>query len=114
MVSQLRISGFSITKIKKILGPLEKITMALVVYLFSLTGRRDKGRGENLKRTKLLSAGKFLFRWTNLLYMVVIWLDAKIWPRDLSTVLFIDSVLSDSPSSNSKKMISPMHFASQL
>lgn len=31
------------------------------------------------------------FKWANRLYACVAWLDSKIWPRSLSTVLLIEA-----------------------
>jgi hypothetical protein len=36
-----------------------------------------------------------IFKWINLFYVGFVWLDAKIMPRTLSTVLLIQSAVSD-------------------
>jgi len=38
-----------------------------------------------------------IFKWANLFYAMLAWLDARIMPRAISTVLLINSILSEKP-----------------
>jgi len=92
METNLKEVGLKSVEVKKVLGPLEKITMLSVISLISVFGRfwkskRDCGQG--------VSSSVFVvtvFRWLNRLYCVPIWLDACLSPRCLSSVLLIHAV----------------------
>jgi len=95
MEDRLKEAGFKPVYIKKVLGPLEKITMCLVVFCFSTI---QKLKPEKIKEThtlRLMKVFMFFFKWANRCYMGFVWLDAKIMPRAFSTVLLINSTLSD-------------------
>ena len=85
--------------IKKILGPLEKVTMCAVVSCFSVMqkftpheSKTEKTKQiQNKKRKKII---RFLFKWANRLYAAIAWLDARIMPRNLSTVLLMKCILT--------------------
>ena len=94
MISRLKYAGFRPMSIQKVLGPLEKITMCFVVLCFSkiqkLKFRTVKVPGRSLIANFFFS----IFKWGNRYYAILAWLDARIMPRSLSTVLLINSVLS--------------------
>lgn len=95
MEDRLKEMGLRPVYIQKVLGPLEKATMCFVVFCFSII---QKFRSKKVKRTqnfKLLNIIASFFKWANRFYMGVAWLDARITPRGLSTVLLINSILSD-------------------
>jgi SAM-dependent methyltransferase len=95
MLDRLKDAGFRPINIKKVLGPLEKITMCFVVFCFSIIQHikpTNEIKYRNLKRVNILS---LIFIWFNRCYMLLAGLDAMIMPRALSTVLLIDSILSE-------------------
>ena len=90
---RLQAAGFQPVRIQKILGPLEKITMLALVFLFSIMNR-DKSlpmTSEKAIRPKLMDLSVFVFKWINQFYKGYAWLDAKITPRSVSTVILIES-----------------------
>jgi SAM-dependent methyltransferase len=89
MEDRLRAAGFNPVSIQKILGPLEKVTMWPVVYCFSLMQRYKTDRSKVTGPSKLISIVAPLFKWVNVFYAGLAWLDAKIMPRSLATVLLI-------------------------
>ncbi|MBU4480560.1 class I SAM-dependent methyltransferase [Patescibacteria group bacterium] len=92
METNLKEAGLETVEIRKVLGPLEKITMLTVISLIVRLrkSRRDPGQGA--------SSSVFfvtVFRWLNRLYCVPIWLDARLSPRCLSSVLLLHAVRGD-------------------
>lgn len=90
---RLQSAGFQPFVIQKVLGPLEKITMTLVVLLFSLInkGTPTKMTAENSLKSKSMDLIIFFFKWFNIFYKGYVWLDAKIMPLSFSTVILIKS-----------------------
>ncbi len=75
--------------VQKVLGPLEKLGMMAAIYSFNLLRRLRPARSE--KTAPPATPGLFdaIFKWGNRLVACVAWLDARIVPRALSTVLLI-------------------------
>lgn len=93
---RLQSGGLEPVLIQKVLGPLEKITMIPVVFLFSNIQKHRPG-GNSDKATRniwLMNLFALVFKWINLFYVGFVWLDAKIMPRSLSTVILIKSAVS--------------------
>jgi SAM-dependent methyltransferase len=90
---RLNSAGFRPIYITKILGPLEKLTMSLAVYIYSITQRRRLSRIKNrpLSNRWFTDLLIWFFRWVNLYYMGLVWLDAKIMPFSLSSVILLKS-----------------------
>jgi ubiquinone/menaquinone biosynthesis C-methylase UbiE len=89
MISRLEEAGFYPVDVRKVLGPLEKLTMLPVTIGASVWQTlNQKGR---LKRTQVPPPDLLisLFKWSNRLYAGLAWLDALMMPRALSTVLLI-------------------------
>jgi SAM-dependent methyltransferase len=84
--------GFDPLLIRKVLGPLEKMTMLIVTACIS-TLQRSRGKVK-IREWKSKPAGVMirLFRWTNILYAGIALIDAIIMPRALSSVLLIKAV----------------------
>lgn len=82
-------SGLQLNRIQKVMGPLEKVTMWSVVKVFSLltSGPATKKEGGG---SWLLRLEPFI-KWGNICYTGAAWLDARIWPRALSTVLLFEA-----------------------
>ena len=89
MISLLDEAGFRTEYVRKVLGPLEKITMMAVTICAS--GLENlKGKGDVKEKQKYPSGVVVkLFQWGNKLYAGIAWLDALIMPRALSAVLLI-------------------------
>ena len=101
MTDRLRDAGFKPVAIKKVLGPLDKVTMCFAVLCFSII---QKFKSEKVKvPSKLLIVNLFssIFKWVNRYYVILAWIDARIMPRALSTVLLINSILLDKPEDKS-------------
>jgi ubiquinone/menaquinone biosynthesis C-methylase UbiE len=92
MEANLKEAGLKTIEIQKVLGPLEKITMLLAISLISVFGRFRKGK--RVRGQKVESSGSIviLFGWLNRLYCAPVWLDARLAPRTLSSVLLIRAV----------------------
>lgn len=89
MISLLDEAGFHTEYVRKVLGPLEKITMWAVTICASGL-ERWKGKGDVEEKQKNPSGVVVkLFQWGNKLYAGIAWLDALIMPRVLSAVLLI-------------------------
>lgn len=95
--NRLRAAGFKTIRIQKVLGPLEKLTMLGVVFLFSKFSKNDFAAMTDTKKIepRLMGFAIFMFKWTNILYQGYVWLDAKIMPRSFSTVILIESSISE-------------------
>jgi SAM-dependent methyltransferase len=94
MISKLQHSGFQPIDIKKILGPVDKVTICVIIYIFSMF---QKTRKNKIKKKSYLTAMNpviTLFKFFNFFYSGFAWLDAMIMPRSLSTVLFVQSTLA--------------------
>ena len=92
MEDHLKNVGLSPVLVRKVLGPLEKITMCMAIFVFSIVQRFHKSNGRNVKLLRQMVIFSFLFKWINRLYAGLAWLDARIMPRALSTVLLIKAV----------------------
>jgi ubiquinone/menaquinone biosynthesis C-methylase UbiE len=93
MKANLAGAGLKVAEIRKVLGPLEKITMLSVTSLIPLSGRfrkekRNADRGQGAAYPFLVK----LFGGLNRLYCLPVWLDARLAPRFLSSVLLIRAV----------------------
>ncbi len=98
MEERLRETGLNPVEVRKVLGPLEKATMALVASAALLCQRFKTSRGDLKAKgcpQKLKGLWPILapiFGSLNLLFCLPVWLDARLAPRCLSAVLFIRSV----------------------
>jgi len=102
MENKLKECGLKPISIKKVLGPLEKVTMCVVVICFSMIQKlrlqeSKTEKTEKIQNNKFMKLISFLFKWANLFYMWFVWLDAKIMPRIFSTVLLMKCTLQDKP-----------------
>jgi len=89
MEDRLQAVGLSPVSIQKILGPLEKVTMWSVVVCFSFLKKSKINRSKVKGPSKLMHIIAPLFKWVNVFYAGLAWLDAKIMPRSLATILLI-------------------------
>jgi len=94
MIANLTAVGLETVEIQKVLGPLEKITMLSVISLIPLFNRFRNGKQDDKGGQKAPSSESLvtLFGWLNRLYCIPVWLDARLAPRCLSSVLLIRAV----------------------
>jgi hypothetical protein len=95
MSERLALAGLRPVDIRKVLGPLEKMTMMVVVFCYDMMQNFTKNKKEtgiHKKPFPFIKGFTFLFKWVNRVYMTLAWLDARIWPRWFSTVLLINSI----------------------
>lgn len=94
---KLKLAGLKPIYLQKVLGPLEKITMSFVVYLFSIIQRHKPSKElfRNSGHNWFMKFFVLLFRCANLFYQGYIWLDAKLMPLSFSTVILIKSIISN-------------------
>ncbi len=93
IINRLKSAGFKPVYLAKILGPLEKMTMSLAVYFYSIIQRRKLSGGISgtVRTNRFMVLFVSFFKWTNLFYKGFAWLDAKIMPLSLSSVILIKS-----------------------
>ena len=93
---KLQSAGLEPVVIRKVLGPMEKITMIPVAYIFSNIAKHRAGsRSVRVsKRRWLIGLVAPLFKWLNFLYMGLAWLDARIMPQSLAAVILIESAVA--------------------
>ena len=111
----LHIAGFQPIRIKKILGPLEKITMMALVLLFSMLTRGPAHQitdGKVLK-ARMMDLMVLVFKWINLFYKGYAWLDANIMPRSMATVILIESTVSRRDSKSNDRIDKKEFFQSR-
>jgi len=92
MEANLKKVELETVEVRKVLGPLEKITMMAVISLISLLQRFGKGRQNAGLEASRWVGFTIWFQWLNRLYCVPIWLDARLAPRFLSSVLLLRAV----------------------
>jgi len=97
MADRLKNAGFKPVAIQKVLGPLDKVTMCFAVLCFSII-QKFKPQKIKMQRTPLISnLLTSIFKWGNRYYTIFAWLDARIMPRAVSTILLINSILPEKP-----------------
>jgi len=94
MKTNLDEAGLKTVEIQKVLGPLEKITMMAFIAMIPLFEhiRKEKRDREGQKGAMSSRFVVSFFRWLNRLYSAPVWLDARLAPRCLSSVLLIRAV----------------------
>lgn len=97
---RLAACGLRPVLIRKVLGPLEKITMMMVILFLILFQKRKPGatNAETAVNENRMRRVTRIFRWTNHLFFGLAWLDAVIMPRALAAGILVKSV----PASNSQ------------
>lgn len=93
MIDMLKKAGLWTVHVEKVLGPMEKITMWTVVLCYSAIEKRLHTQPVPAKAgggmVPLLVP---FFKLLNIIYMGLAWLDARVMPRSLSSVLLIRAV----------------------
>jgi SAM-dependent methyltransferase len=92
METRLKEAGFNPVETRKVLGPLEKITMMLATAAISHFQRMRGNREGSGMRPGMVQMILPIFKWANRLYCLPVRLDNWLMPRFLSAVLLIHSV----------------------
>jgi len=100
MLDRLKDAGFRLVAIQKVLGPLEKITMCFAVLCFSIIQKFQSEKVKIPRNSVIMNIFLSIFKRANQYYAIFAWIDARIMPRTLSTVLLINSVLLNKPKEN--------------
>jgi len=96
MKSGLAAAGFRPVRTEKVLGPLEKLTMILIVSAFIVYRKAKRGNHSWSGRPGPFLA--FTFKCLNILLTPLVRFEALVTPRRLATVLLMDCLLR--PNSN--------------
>jgi SAM-dependent methyltransferase len=91
MKDRIQAVGLRTFSVKKVLGPLEKITMWTAVLCFSLLEKRKHKKANATRRGLLFHILAIFFRIANRIFAGIAWLDARIVPLPLATVLLISA-----------------------
>ncbi|MFA6244785.1 MAG: class I SAM-dependent methyltransferase [Candidatus Hydrogenedentales bacterium] len=79
MLDKLTSAGLRPVDVRKVLGPLEKLSMSFAIFALPLFSSFKGGS----------SRGRLAFKWINRAYAYLVWLDAKIMPRAIAAVLLV-------------------------
>jgi ubiquinone/menaquinone biosynthesis C-methylase UbiE len=89
LVQRLTAVGLTPVLTQKVLGPLEKFTMAMVVFFIErFYGFGSAGKKE-IKNATARQIVEWAFKYVNRLYMCLAWIDARLWPVACASVLLI-------------------------
>ncbi|MEN6320293.1 MAG: class I SAM-dependent methyltransferase [Syntrophaceae bacterium] len=78
--------------IRKVLGPLEKITMCVAIFCIDLAQKLHTGKRKKIRSLVFLAFFSYLFKWINRFYACLAWIDSCVIPCALSTILLIKAV----------------------
>jgi hypothetical protein len=92
MEQRLRDVGLNPVEIRKVLGPLEKVTMILMTSIISGFQRTGGHKVQKEKPTATERVFLPVFKWLNRLYCLPVRFDNWVAPRFLSAVLLVRSV----------------------
>jgi ubiquinone/menaquinone biosynthesis C-methylase UbiE len=87
----LRSLGLRPVKIKKVMGPTGKAAMSLLAWIYLRYQRPNASSGKALSNPKFYANFIPLFKWLNRCFYYFMWLEAKIVPLPLATVVLIQS-----------------------
>ncbi|MGH7213210.1 MAG: class I SAM-dependent methyltransferase [Tepidisphaeraceae bacterium] len=104
MTERVERAGLRVRSVRKVLGPIEKVTMLFAIGCFSawsmLRGPSAAARSSiertgaqaprHRRRGFLFGVVAPVFALANSVYAAIAWLDARVMPRSLSTVLMIE------------------------
>ena len=89
MKDRLQAIGLRPVCVKKVLGPMDKITMWIAVSCFSLLEKLKPKAAGGVRRSSRADILAFLFKVANQIFAGIAWMDARITPRSLATILLI-------------------------
>ena len=91
MKDQIQTVGLRVFLVKKVLGPLEKMTMWFAVLCFSFLEKRKSNKPSATRRGLFFDILALCFKIANRIFAVIVWLEAKIVPLSFATVLLINA-----------------------
>lgn len=92
MAEKIHNAGMALNSTRKVLGPLEKVTMYSFVMIFAIIQRLFlHGKKIGSKPHPLAHALAPLFDWCNRFYALLARLDAAIMPKSLATVILFEA-----------------------
>ena len=97
MQDKLTRAGFHLRTMKKVLGPLEKVTMFCTVMAFSAIQKGLGQREADHQPSFFMTAISPVFKWCNTIYALVARADAAIMPQALATVILFEAEKSADP-----------------
>jgi len=101
MKERLKTAGFEPLRVRKVLGPLDKLAMCLAVWCFSWgQGRKKIRTGEHRPLPPLFPLLELSFKWLNRLYLIFAWMDARLIPQSLAAILLVKARKSGAPASH--------------
>jgi len=89
MLDRLEEVGLKPVLVRKVLGPLEKITMLLAVHLYAMIRARGGQDRKPTVQRPLPDAIISVLKWMSRIYGIFVWLDARMMPRALAAVLLV-------------------------
>lgn len=92
MEKLLRQADLAPVSTRKVLGPLEKLTMIAAVTVFSVLLHNSAGSTEGLEGMRAARIMRLLFMVANRVYAGLAWLDGRLSPRCLASVLLMKAV----------------------
>ena len=90
----LKRTGFQVTHVGKILGPLEKIAMLIAVNLFQQSRKKADRKTAIGKPNPPIPFTEPAFNLVNHLYMALVWLEARCIPLSMATVILVDAQIT--------------------
>jgi SAM-dependent methyltransferase len=90
ILDKISAAGLRTRRTAKVLGPLEKIAMLSTVIAFSTMQGIMGTRGGSGKPSRATLAIAPSFKWANRAFAALAWLDARIVPWALSTVILVE------------------------
>jgi hypothetical protein len=91
MKDRIQAVGLRVSSVKKVLGPLEKMTMWIAVLCFSFLERRKRVEPSAAQPGLLFDILALCFKIANRIFAAIVWLEARIVPLSLATVLLINA-----------------------
>lgn len=91
MAGKMQQAGLNLLSTRKVLGPLEKVTMFSAVMCFALLERIGVVGGEGAPPGRLIRMLAKPFDWSNRAFTLLARLDAAIMPKALATVILFEA-----------------------
>ena len=91
MKERIQAAGLQVFSVRKVLGPLEKMVMWCAVLCFSLLEKRKHNKPPTAWRGLFFDIVVSCFKIANRMFAAIVWLEARIVPLSLATVLLINA-----------------------
>jgi ubiquinone/menaquinone biosynthesis C-methylase UbiE len=92
--ARLRCAGFVVHNVQKVLGPLEKATMMVIVMMYKALQATIQSRKGTVSRAADHSCWRlvdFGVRWLNQTWLMLVQCEARLLPLSMATVLMIEA-----------------------